>query len=531
MQYQGVILTNTRTLALKYREPAAKVISLLDEIIRQERKASRDWLLLDVCSNPRDARGVPTWEYYNERISDFFRQHSIPTGISTSLLIIGGDDVIPMPSLPSPFYVEGYTAEQIPTDFAYCFDARYITSVMNDHIPPVSEEAVRNHVARLPLESGVLFSSIKEDLESFFIRCNQYPSESGLPVDGVTVTTDREWVHATDAIAEGLPLICDGHADNFVYHGMYTSPDLLIHSSQELLNPFLSSIQRSDMLIFNLHGSDRPGHAGFFSHRGVVVDTDMVQASHARVVNTLACFGARFMTYSRKDSMLLSSIYSGRKLLYLGASVPVPMSVSALSRQHSGFGVYRGSGAEKLFQYYNFYLFQGVPAGEALMRAKIDYFHRPCPDEAPSFRFTTLMIMSLFGNPLLRFQPRPDVMDKIGQQLLREQSEQENALDSEEKTQTKSFVSDRPLEDAHSLLSEIQRRVDANLEEFHRTVQRELKQKFGIEAMIVTEVKPKAWAQDAGANAFLCKSPSVWGEIFFAMAEKDGTVNHIITFK
>ena len=69
-----------------------------------------------------------------------------------------------------------------------------------------------------------------------------------------------------------------------------------------------------------MHGSDRWNYTGFYNDDSeTAFDIDMLRDSKARVFNTVACYGARFMGYERSESLLLNSLLENGVLSYVGA--------------------------------------------------------------------------------------------------------------------------------------------------------------------------------------------------------------------
>ena len=60
---------------------------------------------------------------------------------------------------------------------------------------------------------------------------------------------------------------------------------------------------------------------------------------------------------------------------------------------------------ETFLKYYTNYLFQGLDAGVAMMRAKKEYFTTFSAPDRVEMAFGTLMMFNLYGNPLLNVEP------------------------------------------------------------------------------------------------------------------------------
>ena len=166
-------------------------------------------------------------------------------------------------------------------------------------------------------------TNIADDLGSYFNLCAMTQGE--IKVDGVTMASNVAWRDNSVTMSHHLPLL---HVDTpdvqEVDKGMYLCPKLVSPNEQsafneQAYNDYMKAAQQCGMLLFNLHGSDGEGDSGFYGEgHGSCVESfnlDMLKQSNGRVLNTVACFGARFMGYERNDSMLLSSMLGGGYLL------------------------------------------------------------------------------------------------------------------------------------------------------------------------------------------------------------------------
>ncbi len=96
-----VILTDINILAKKFMTSKDVVIGAIDAYITAEKERGKKWMLLDASSHPQGnvAFRHTGWESYAAQLSDFFVKNQIIANIHTSVFIIGGDDVIPIPRL------------------------------------------------------------------------------------------------------------------------------------------------------------------------------------------------------------------------------------------------------------------------------------------------------------------------------------------------------------------------------------------------------------------------------------------------
>ena len=400
----------------------------------------------------------------------------LTSGPELCVWIIGGDDVIPIPRINDPYG----TAEdgKMPTDMAYCFEEAYLSDLMSDGDYDLSDKRVRNNVSRLPLENGMMRSSLEEDLQSYFNLCSLYEAE-GIPVKDVVMTANADWIPASITMSHHLPLVYGKKGTGLVDHGMYISPELLVDNPRSL-EIYLPVMEEAGMLLFNLHGSDSPGYSGFYS-TGEAFDIGMARDSNARILNTVACFGARYAGYDRDDSMLLSSLFGGGKLLYVGSLIPVPMIADENQDAPLFAHLNSGSGSEKLMPIYCLYQFAGAPAGLAMMQAKLDYFHSFREIERDDFSLATAMMFGLYGNPMLSVQPVESVLKEARKKHVFPRTlETVRHFDRPVHIKKKTRLVDAQSEGDSSLLSMVRGLVDTNLAYIRTLVQRELYDRFGL---------------------------------------------------
>lgn len=189
---------------------------------------------------------------------------------------------------------------------------------------------------------------------------------------------------------------------------MYVAPPVN-PSDKEAMDTISLSMNEAVMLLFNLHGASKPGMNSFYSDEGEAFSSKMLPYTNARVLNTVACYGARYHGYKRDDSMLLTSFYKNGFLLYAGSLIPVPMTTLHVPK---GVTVHPGSGSEHLMPIYCMEQYAGLPAGEAMMKAKLEFFNVFRHMERDDFSMATMQMFSLYGNPMLRLQRNEKVLQR-----------------------------------------------------------------------------------------------------------------------
>lgn len=468
----GVIFTDVQKLAEKYGCSQDEVKGMIESFREQSREHGMEWYLLDAPEYVED-RDDPFWLDYNEAITDFMQENELPHGVKVSVFIIGGHDVIPIPMVEDVF--GSSDNGRIPCDMCYCFGGNFFSDLWDYGDHSITEDYVRNNVSRLPLEDGEMETSLADDLGGYFERCLEYYDE-GLTVDAVMMEANASWLPASKTMSEHLPLI--NHADDpdMVQDGMYVSPPVSTED-EDSVEPVIDTLDECGMLLFNLHGAGSKGMSGFYNDGGEAFSTDMLNNTNAQVLNTVACYGARYHGFQRDDSMMLSALYDNGFLLYAGSLIPVPMTELDVP---DGVEVHEGSGSEHLMPIYCMEQFRGLPVGEAMMRAKLEYFNTFRFMERDDFSMATMMMFSLYGNPILRLQPKEEVLQRAAEcHVLPVLPQNKRIPPIQKKRMQRVLVKDD--HKGQSLLDEVRGLVDANLSAIHSQVQQYLYDALGLE--------------------------------------------------
>jgi hypothetical protein len=237
-----------------------------------------------------------------------------------------------------------------------------------------------------------------------------------------------------------------------------------------------SSLKRADMLMFNLHGADAPDMPGFYSSDEAFNPT-LLQVSNARVLNTVACYGARYTGYTREQSMLLKAMYGGGVLLYTGSLIPVPMYYDPEMNEAREMLLNPGTGSEVFMRLYPLYQFKGMTAGKALLKAKCDYFNMCRHVESDGFSFSTAMMFCLYGNPMLHIRECRHVIDAA----LQNDAMPPAPIKAEAKSLSKTLTHKLVQKDkSGSLLDQVRGYVDDNLSAIRGIVEKYLYDQLGL---------------------------------------------------
>lgn len=473
----GILFADTEKLAEKYGCNKNKVQALLRAFMTEAAEKDMHWQLLDAADYRKQLGAAPSWLDYNELLSDYMREEGFKYGIQTPVFIIGGDDVIPIPMVEDTFGTSD--TGQMPCDMCYCFSDHFFSDLWDgDRTIDISH--VRNTVARLPLEDGRLQTSIEDDLEAYFNLCSLY-YDDGIPADYVMMTSNSSWLPASRTMSEHLPLIYHTDNEDLVEDNMYVSPPVA-PDNDEAVVPVSQSMGEAGMLLFNLHGAGQEGMSSFYSDEGEAFSTDMLEYTSARVFNTVACYGARYHGFERNDSMMLSAFYHHGFLLYAGSLIPVPMTELDIPE---GVEVHAGSGSEHLMPIFCMEQYAGLPAGEAMMKAKLEYFNTFRHMEQDDFSMSTMQMFSLYGNPMLRLKRNEEVLRRAKEENVLPVLPQQKNLTVRMKRMQRIMTKDSQ---SWSLLSNIRGAVNANLNAIHQAIANDLYTQLGLEPRMIDHI-------------------------------------------
>lgn len=405
---KGIIMTDTLLLARKYGVNRYDVQKIVNLFIQRSEAIDFYWYLLDIADY-QDEIGEASWMDYSDVLQQFCRDNEIATGPKLSLFIVGGNDVIPQPCednpcfSPSPWGDEEYQ-EKVYADFYYCFYGRLELDFLDFN-------KARCNVARLPLETGKMNSTVEGDLGGYFDRVIEL-GEEGIAIGRAVMTSNEDWIPASREMSRNLPTECMDAEENVVLDNMYISPEVLVNMEDDLRERYYSSLSKADMLVFNLHGACDPQMSGFYSNE-LAFSTYMLKESNAKIFNTVACWGGRYIKYTRKQSMLLTALYENDVMLYSGACVPA-MGKCGNYQNDSTWRIQPAAYSETFMARFAEYQCIGtMSAGEAFLKAKCDYYNSSRAIEEDEITLGTVLMFNLYGSPALRTMPDTDALAEI----------------------------------------------------------------------------------------------------------------------
>lgn len=436
----GVIFTDCAKLAFKYfgsadrkvADPASSsAVSAVDFVkgvisgyAERCRSFGVEYVVLDVSESRYTGRigNNSSWRDYLAVLDSFCAEYGIGGDeVVRSLFIVGGNDVVPMPTVLNPssvvsdsVYAGNVAEHDVDSDMLYSYPGEMI-SMDRKGLPDMGRllsSAPRFVVGRLPMEDGFMDTDFLSDVAGYFSRALDAYASSGLRLKSMPVVTCCDSCsEVSRMVMEGIPFTPLADAGGFVKGGMICSPAYEMDrlpvegnaNGDRLAGVCMDAQISADMLVFMLHGTYVPKSPEYFGEdKGKTrsfkaFHSDCFRFADAGSVAGICCYGARFIGYRRSDSSLLQSVYN-KTLMFMGSS-------------RSAFGVFdmnlpevgnRITGAELLMHYYLKNLMSGMEGGYALFKAKMDYVTGHVEKENIPCLLTSVLEFNFFGDPMLR---------------------------------------------------------------------------------------------------------------------------------
>ena len=402
---EGIIMTDTRLLANKYNTDRDSVKEIISSFINYSCAVGFKWYLLDIADHQHEI-GEATWMDYSDVLQKFCLDNNIETGPKLSLFIIGGNDVIPQPCENNPCGWGGDEyQDRVYADFYYCFYGQLQLDFLDSG-------KARCNVSRLPLETGAMNSTLEDDLGGYLEKALECMREGGIKIGRAVMTSNVDWIPASREMSRNLPTELLDDYDSEVLDNMYISPDIMVDMDDDLREQYYKSLADADMLVFNLHGACQPEMSGFYSS-GLAFSTYMLKETNAKIFNTVACWGGRYIKYRRNQSMLLTAMHQHDVLLYSGACVPA-LGKCGNYQDDATWRIQPAAYSETFMARFSEYQCIGtMSAGEAFLRAKCDYYNTSRAVEEDNYTLATVLMFNLYGCPALRTQPNVHAIAEI----------------------------------------------------------------------------------------------------------------------
>ena len=465
---EGIIWTDTKVLADKYKTTRNAVQRIIQGFVSANEDLDLCWHLLDMADH-QAGLGEATWMDYSDVLQNYIKDEGIASGPHLSLFIVGGNDVIPQPAEDNPCGGSSDYEMFVYADFYYCFYGQLPLDFLDFN-------KARCNVARLPLETGQMHTSIEEDLQAYFNISNMVSEQGGIDIGRAVMTSNYDWIPASREMSRNLPTEHMDDEDEVVLDNMFLSPSIMEDMDDELAEQYYEKLSEADMLVFNLHGACNPEDSGFYSS-GLAFSIDMLRESNARIFNTVACWGGRYIKYAREQSMLLSAMYGGGVLLYSGSCVPA-MGKCGNFQHDETWRIQPAAYSETFMARFAEYECLGtMTAGEAFLKAKCDYYNTSRQIEEDEVILATVLMFNLYGNPKLRTHPNVEAIAAIQE----DDGSKQVRMPFRKMKRTAVMKAQKQSNGTKSLVEEVRGMVDSNLRMIHDTITTNLYQQLGLE--------------------------------------------------
>ena len=368
----GIIFTDTRRIAKQCRSTSNDIYNIIKSYNQKLLKFGHQYIIYDIDSTRFKDQD---WQTYVDELSTFYDKQKIKPEY---LFIIGGTEIIPMPIFDNLSNVD------VP-DFDYDTDIPYSylkSYEVEDMIWDGSlyYEDVKLNVGRLPF--GDDFQ--KTQLTNYFNKVIS-ALEDGFEIKNCFGLSAEGWQDASETVLDNLDV-----PNKFIDF----SPNVSLSDIDEIFD------ENSDVLYFNLHGSDAPEQPQFFGDWDAAISPDQIsKLVKNNIIITEACYGAKFIGYDTSNSMLLNSIhqntlaYFGSSRIAFGSSTYFLFSADVIA--HSVLGS----------------LSNNLTVGQALSKARIDNIESAEDEDDFSLidlSLVTAIEFNLYGDPSLKsFNTKP----------------------------------------------------------------------------------------------------------------------------
>lgn len=530
---EGAIFTNLKALAAKLNTDTGTLRRLLSAYAAAALSRGVRYHLIDaseyVWMNPgakpgSTARLSPSdsWVEHIALLADYFRYGRSRDKEETNyLFIVGGEDVIPMPVVPHYMADRpGIGEKDIDTDipYAYMLGERTYPLLKSGELFNYEQYF---HVGRLPFPTDASLDDLTGYLRrvakcSGTVLLKRYYGQVNMPwgEDSQVVCEPlrRRGLHTTAHDYESSYADVGGERMSVARNGLYYSIPVVEENVDQIFDA------DADFYYFNLHGSDAPTTSGFVADYrqvgyGAISPRQLASVRTPNFLVSEACYGAKFMQYSRDRSMLLAAITS-RTLLYLGSS-------------RSAFcnNCYPIDNSDRLANIYIGELFNGHTAGEALYLARRSFFEY---DEGRLYdqQMVSIVEFNIFGDPTLRAHGEgtaarslPEGVSVMTKNPVYTVSWQECLYKSDP---------GRP----ESLLEEVRGLVDRNIMRIREVVDRTLYERLGVEPRSLSAIFRNRFADGKMFYSFdYVENNRYFSRVHTVITSPDGEVKTIISTK
>ncbi len=483
----GIIFTDTRKIAKQCRTTSNDIYNILNNYCQNLKKFGHQYIIYDIDSTRYKDH---SWQIYVEELSNFYAKQRIQPQY---LFIIGSSEIIPMPVFDnlSDVDVPDYDYDtDIPYSYLKSFE---IEDMIWDG--SLYYEDVKLHVGRLPFG---------EDFQKIHLTnyLNKIVSalEDGFEIQNCFGLSAEGWQDASETVLDNLE-VPNKYID--------FSPSVSINDIDDIFD------ETSDILYFNLHGSDAPEQPQFFGDWDPAISPEQIsKLVKNNIIITEACYGAKFIGYDTSNSMLLNSIhqntlaYFGSSRIAFGSSTYFLFSADVIA--HSVLGS----------------LSNNLTVGQALSKARIDNIQSVEDEDDFSLvdlSLVTAIEFNLYGDPSLKsFNKKPKLNNSPS--YFKALKQIPNKIVKEEIYNKKSN---------QNILEAVRSAVDLEFDKISKIIQKELYDKYDLKSDELQKITyQKSQTNDEYLYVYSKKQKNVTkNKLYFINCSKSGSIKKVITSK
>ena len=482
----GIIFTDTRRIAKQCRSTSNDIYNIIKSYNQKLLKFGHQYIIYDIDSTRFKDQD---WQTYVDELSTFYDKQKIKPEY---LFIIGGTEIIPMPIFDNLSNVDVPDFDY-DTDIPYSYLKSYeIEDMIWDG--SLYYEDVKLNVGRLPF--GDDFQ--KTQLTNYFNKVIS-ALEDGFEIKNCFGLSAEGWQDASETVLDNLDV-----PNKFIDF----SPNVSLSDIDEIFD------ENSDVLYFNLHGSDAPEQPQFFGDWDAAISPDQIsKLVKNNIIITEACYGAKFIGYDTSNSMLLNSIhqntlaYFGSSRIAFGSSTYFLFSADVIA--HSGLGS----------------LSNNLTVGQALSKARIDNIESAEDEDDFSLidlSLVTAIEFNLYGDPSLKsfntkppnnIRPSLKATKQIPQKIVKEEMYNKKAN--------------------QNILEAVRAAVDLEFDKISKIIQKELYDKYDLKSDELQKVTyQKSKANEEYLYIYSKKQKNLKKEkLYFINCSKSGSIKKVITSK
>ena len=482
----GIIFTDTRRIAKQCRSTSNDIYNIIKSYNQKLLKFGHQYIIYDIDATRFKDQD---WQTYVDELSTFYDKQKIKPEY---LFIIGGTEIIPMPIFDNLSNVDVPDFDY-DTDIPYSYLKSYeIEDMIWDG--SLYYEDVKLNVGRLPF--GDDFQ--KTQLTNYFNKVIS-ALEDGFEIKNCFGLSAEGWQDASETVLDNLDV-----PNKFIDF----SPNVSLSDIDEIFD------ENSDVLYFNLHGSDAPEQPQFFGDWDAAISPDQIsKLVKNNIIITEACYGAKFIGYDTSNSMLLNSIhqntlaYFGSSRIAFGSSTYFLFSADVIA--HSVLGS----------------LSNNLTVGQALSKARIDNIESAEDEDDFSLidlSLVTAIEFNLYGDPSLKsfntkppnnIRPSLKATKQIPQKIVKEEMYNKKAN--------------------QNILEAVRAAVDLEFDKISKIIQKELYDKYDLKSDELQKITyQKSKANEEYLYIYSKKQKNLKKEkLYFINCSKSGSIKKVITSK